>query len=464
MELLIPEGEMIIEKDAFRNRRDITSVIFPSTLKLIQSAAFLGCTDLTELHLPASLTSIGQHAFWGCTGLPQLHLPDSLTNIGQGAFDGCTGLTGLGLPDSLTSIGQGAFIRCTSLTELHLPDSLTSIGEYAFLGCTGLTELHLPDSLTWIGQEAFSACTGLKTVSNLNFRATKIHYSAFTNTPFLEHNYQQLLPFFEEEFSETRSINGKKKIIDTLATAISGTGKDKITAYIKRNRHIYTEEWLDEPSRRPAFINLMNILVTPENVDELMEKAHQKNATEIVAALLVYKQGLVQKNKTADPFAYDLEDLDDKAYVDSNWKTAIRSGGDHVVEGYIGKDKTATMPRKYGEQTIRRTGSNCDTGILEEMIIPEGYTLLKPFRAPNSKKVTLPSSLKRLSARAFEDVQSLESVTLPDEMIEIKERAFAGCTKLTSINVPASLEKVDKTSFTSCSIEIQQLFAKFRAD
>ena len=205
----------------------------------------------------------------------------------------------------------------------------------------------------------------------------------------------------------------------------------------------------------------MHLLVTPDNYEDLLALAQKNNATEIVTALMTYNQSMPKKAKEADPFSFDLEDLNDKDYVDSNWTIAIRSGGDYVVEAYIGTQTKATFPTKYGEHTIRRTGSNCDTGTLEELIIPKGYSMLKPMNARNLKKVTLPSSMKRLSARAFEDCRSLETVILPDSMVEIKERAFAGCTRLTSITVPGSLQKVDSTAFHYCPKAVIDLFRKY---
>ena len=56
----------------------------------------------------------------------------------------------------------------------------------------------------------------------------------------------------------------------------------------------------------PAFLNLMHLLVTPANAEQLIAQAQNQNEAAIVFVLLEYRQSLRTQNPTADPFDYDL--------------------------------------------------------------------------------------------------------------------------------------------------------------
>ena len=107
-------------------------------------ASFLNKKTLTSVKLPKTLKVIGDQAFMGCTGLiGNLTIPDGVTTIEYSAFDGCIGLTGsLILPESLTVIGENAFVNCSGFTCLVLPGSVTTIGEMAFCNWHGLTDIY----------------------------------------------------------------------------------------------------------------------------------------------------------------------------------------------------------------------------------------------------------------------------------------------------------------------------------
>jgi hypothetical protein len=389
-------------------------------------AAFKNCPRLSNIIIPTSVHRIEAAAFMGCKGLSEVVLPSSVKVIEDGAFEGCQGLTEVQLPDSIEIIRKYTFRECTSLTKVHLPSKLRRIEAGAFSGCSNLTRLDLPDTLQTISCDSFK------------------------QTPYQRYNYAALYPFYEKEFSAYKFGDYKQTVISNLSTWIEGDGHDKITESIKRNRHLYAKEWIENPQNHQTFKNLFNILVTKDNCDELLDAAQKASATEIALALMDFKQEQKSKDGVDELFNYDLNDLTTKDYVNTFWRVAIRSGGEYVIEAYLGKEKTATFPTKYGDNLLRRTGSDCHTGKLEELIIPEGFTSLKPFHAPRLKKITIPSTMKRLPVCTFEYCKKLETVTLPDEMIEIKRRAFHCCSNLKTINIPASLKKVDPSAFDFC--------------
>ena len=146
-DVIIPEGVRIIARNAFE-KRDLTSVQFPSSLEVIGEDAFALCANLTEIELPDSIIELRDGAFVRCEQLRRVILPEGLKSIKGSAFSDCNQLTRIDFPEGLESIGNGAFSDCYSLKQIILPDSLKQIGDQVFSDCN-LSVLRIPAKLTF---------------------------------------------------------------------------------------------------------------------------------------------------------------------------------------------------------------------------------------------------------------------------------------------------------------------------
>lgn len=63
---------------------------------------------------------------------------------------------------------------------------------------------------------------------------------------------------------------------------------------------------------------------------------------------------------------------------------------------------------------------------------------------------TIPSGIRYIGSRAFENVIDLKSIVLPDTIIEIKQFAFYN-TGLSTINIPNSVKEIETDVFRECS-------------
>lgn len=156
-----------------------TDLILPSDITEINRYAFYDCEDLTSVVIPDSVISIGDAAFAACDNLTSATIGDNVTSIGYSVFSGCDNFTSVTCPvfavsyvpknnlqtvkiTSGDSISSYAFTDCNSLMSVNIGDSVSSIGNYAFSGCGNLTSVTIGNGVTNIGLEAFSGCYDLK--------------------------------------------------------------------------------------------------------------------------------------------------------------------------------------------------------------------------------------------------------------------------------------------------------------
>ena len=187
---IIPEGETIIKKDAFKMCKKLTSIVIPEGVTTIENGAFKDCINLTSVTFPNSLEDIYWEAFSGCTGLTTISIPENVCYIEPWAFHCCENLSSIVvaegnkqydsrnncnaiiktdsnkllfgcantiIPDTVAEIEAFAFIRCRNLTSISIPDSVTTIGHSAFALCTNLISVRIPEGVE-IGKEAFLGC------------------------------------------------------------------------------------------------------------------------------------------------------------------------------------------------------------------------------------------------------------------------------------------------------------------
>ena len=161
---IIPEGTTAIEREAFKNCTELTSIVIPDSVTKIGFEAFSGCTGLQSIVIPDSVTAIQISAFSECTGLTSAIIGKSVKTIDNDAFSFCAGLTSIDIPESVEIIGKRAFSECTGLTSAIIGKSVKTIDNDAFSYCTGLTSIDIPESVEIIGKGAFFR-SGLESIT-----------------------------------------------------------------------------------------------------------------------------------------------------------------------------------------------------------------------------------------------------------------------------------------------------------
>jgi hypothetical protein len=207
-DVIIPNGVISIDFQAFYNNPDITSVTIPDSVTTIGARAFENNSILAIVRLGNSVSTISEYAFGNNDSLtsvtffgnepatvsndafyrfrtprPRANVLYNATGFGangstwkyltvkrgivncstSGYFtidndevkghSSCVG--SVNIPSGVTSIGENAFLETTSITSVTIPNTVTSIGINAFRNATSLTDVTIPDSVITISNGAF---------------------------------------------------------------------------------------------------------------------------------------------------------------------------------------------------------------------------------------------------------------------------------------------------------------------
>lgn len=166
-----------VGEGAFRGATTLTSLVVPQGIVSIEAEAFAACPKLTDVDISATVAFIGERAFDGCSALERVSFAAEPPEIAATAFSNTPWYTSsseefviLGqntllkyngtaahvtVPEGITSVAANAFSYNTSLESVSLPDGLREIGENAFVHCYALTEINIPQTVSYIGTGAF---------------------------------------------------------------------------------------------------------------------------------------------------------------------------------------------------------------------------------------------------------------------------------------------------------------------
>lgn len=179
---------------AFNECINLTSIIFPNSLKSIGEWAFYYCTNLANPTLPNGLTTLKIGAFAECNAFEEITIPASVTELASGVFQGCIGVkefkgkyaadggrclvdgtkivgfalgcgaTTYAIPDGITVVGDSTFYM-SSLTSVTIPDSVKEFEDFAFCSNENLVSINIPAGVTAIPPSAFEYCIAIEDIT-----------------------------------------------------------------------------------------------------------------------------------------------------------------------------------------------------------------------------------------------------------------------------------------------------------
>lgn len=147
----IPNTVTTIERYAFMDCENLTSIIIPNSVTTIESETFYGCSSLTSITIPSSVTEIGSHVFAG-NNLAQIVVEQGNTHYDS--RENCNAI--------INSETNALIVGCKNTI---IPNTVTKIASSAFYACDGLTSIVIPQNVTELSYLAFYCCMNLDSIT-----------------------------------------------------------------------------------------------------------------------------------------------------------------------------------------------------------------------------------------------------------------------------------------------------------
>lgn len=387
--VILPEGMITIEEDAFQNCNNLSSIIIPSSIISMDKDAFSTCSSLTtagpiggdydiqfgwqdeipesafcdsalvSVTIPKGITSIGAYAFKWCRDLTYISIPEGVSIIGDNAFESCDKLISIAIPSSVTTIGRRAFYSCDNLENITISENVTAIEDETFRGCSNLTSILIPESVTEMGVDVFAECSSLISMGpiggNYNIQVEWEKFPSF--------------------------LFSKMGLADIIQSVVFPEGMTVIASQLFSGCN-----------------NLSNIII-PSSVT------------------------------TVEPYAYvGCETL----------TTAGPIGGDYDIQ--------------FGWQNEIPKYAFRDSGLVS-VTIPDGITSIKDYAFSGCESLSslaIPDSVETIGKAAFDSCTSLSEVAIPKNVTTIGDNAFAGCENLSSVIIPIGVSNIGSVIFSGC--------------
>ena len=511
-------GDVIIPETISRN-----DTVYP--VIAIDRAAFRDCSDLTSISIPRTVTAIGEHAFAGCTALDSvdigdlgvwcgidfesetanpcyyahrlflegmeivdLVISDSVSKISSFAFSGCSSINSVSIPGAVREIGAAAFSNCSSLTSMHvdrsnpvydsrdscnaiiwterdiliagcrnsvIPSGVTAIGGWAFYACTGLTSIYIPNSVTEIGFEAFYRCSSLIGV-NIPNSVTNIGYQAFYGCTSLRqiHIPASVRGIGESAFEycpslSSMSVASGNPRYDSRdeCNAIIETGDNTLLAGCCNTVIPPTVTTIGDYAFSGCS-TLPNVDI-PVGVTAVGDYAF-RGCSSLRSATL--PTGLTSIGASAFYECAALGQVEIPSTVESIGGFAFeRCPAIHSMSVASGNP---VYDSRDSCNAIIETATNKLIAGCMNTVIPANVRAIGDNAFSGCFMLTraiIPKSVTAIGHYAFMGCTSLSSIDIPGSVASIGDAAFSGCSALTALDIPNSVISIGQAAFGGCS-------------
>lgn len=483
-----------IEKEVFKDNKNIVKLWLPATLETIGSKAFYGCSALTRVSCDSKvLPSIEADVFPANIAYLFVASGTKYSEAGWNGFgkvvegssyvgDVTTGnisyicmQTGEGdaakptamlikatktatdfnsvvnlneIDYQLTTIGESAFEGNTALVNLVIPENVQVIEKNAFKNNSKLKTIVLPSTLKKIGDEAFSGCS-LVFVQTYASTPVSISENTFANagdiTLYVNDNaeeYAQAVGWKEFE-TILKGIAAEVTIEDM--TYICLTNGDELTAKLTKGGSKAKEVKI--PAK--IFTGGMNYQVVE------IGKAALKGNTSLESLILPatlkaigdYAFNGCSRLTSVTCAVEEPININDNVFsvgtleVNVSSRAAAKAYKEHKVWGKF--NIYTSMSAVSGSNNTEETAATY------QVVTPDADDVESPSVAivdddNVTGDFTIPSAVKRngteypvtvIAPNTFENNTELTSVVIPSSITSIGDAAFKNCSNLTSITV-----------------------------
>ena len=415
-------------------------------------------TDIQNVVIEKGITRIGDFSF-DIECIKKITIPDTVEEIGYCAFSS-TSITSLNLPEGLKVIETEAFAVCEKLKKVTLPSTMEEVGENAFSYCDALTSFNTGSGNVRIATTAIQECSKLKTVTigkNTEF------YGAYFANSAAAFSANKSNPYYSTD--ENGVLYNKDKTVLLAYPALSKATVFTVPDTVKKISILaFTFAEYIETVKMTSVEEIEEFAFCTTAIKNLDLGT---NIKKIAVNAFMDNESLKEITIPASVEEYGIDTVDNrcKFTVDKNNKFYSSENG-----SFFNKDKTVMYTYYVG---------NKQESYKVPSTVEEIYDCAF-MGASELKKVTLPSSLKKIGFSAFCET-GLTSVTIPKNVEEIGEYAFEysklkklviedgcktsigdsafySCENLKEITIPDSIVKCDESAFdgTAYLAEIEE--------
>ena len=484
--VILPEGLVEIQDNAFDFCYGLTTVNIPSTVQKIGNNAFRYCEDLETINFAEGgddLLIIGNYAFAYTYSLETLALTNRVYSIGNNAFNdsGVANLT-FGENSALVEIGDYAFYS-TDLIQLDIPAGVVEIGRLAFYECADLLEITFGEGLISIGDNAFAGCSKLISVSfpaSLKTLGASVFYyydydeykcSSLESVTFAPNSQLEYIPAgtFAYTALKTFTVPAGVKYIEGVESSSYRTPSafyevSTLEAVYFENGSLCTE------IGAYAFEDCSNLqtIEIPGTVSNIGDYAFRYCRS---LESITIPENTVNLGKGAFWGCESLSEVELRTKATAlpdSFFFSCSSLADITIPAAVsslGSDCFSDTALESFKVDPRNTFFKAVDGIL---YTADGTGIVMVPAAKNIGDFVVPNTVTSINDKLFEDNQTITSLTFEGgrtEYISVGRMAFADCSNLSKVVFTEKISYIDEEAFYYCtSLNIVELASDMTED
>jgi cell surface protein len=395
------------------------------------------------------------------TQVETLIFPQGITNLGEidTGFSDSEMLKHIVLPQGLKIVY--GFMYCPNLSEVVLPDSVEEITFYAFSNCKSITSIHIPASVRKLDGGCFAGCS----ISSFSIDDNNPYFSVVDGVIFSK-DLTTLVAFPSKFPHKSYTIPNTTKVIGEDAFADANIETIKLP-----NSLISIERLAFQHS------NIKSIEL-PESIETIGEYAFHR----CISLESVYlSRKITNIPRCLFSSCYQLKELKIPSSVKTIYYSAIawcenleklylHEGLEEIVDegpmlGVRGKLKQINLPSTLKKipgglfnyspylEDFNLSKDNSSFSLIDGALCSKDGKILFSVLDNTRKSYSVSEGIEVIEERVFAFFYNLSEIKLPSTLKEIKHRAFQDCDSLSSIEIPSNVVKIDYDFLWSDKLE-----------